>query len=301
MSSSMMEVDTPTRTTATTAGAAVSSQIKIHPLAIIGISDHQTRITTGGSPLSSSTSTSTSTSTTTTSRMEIEDILPKPPMIVIDGPNVAHAYGQALGDLRTTKLNSNSNSSYEPDAKGILIAASYFLNTGCRVQIVIPTYWLQRKEQMEILEQLKYQNLLLCSPPTDDDDAYVIAVARREDVRSKARNSSHQQSTLELHSNHTIATSCDVMSVSGAFILSNDLFRDAMARDISGDLKHWLQGSGSGGQKSSSSSLRGRISYSFCDMGSIDKYGDVELDFIANPRHALVGIIERSNRKHGLS
>jgi len=56
-----MEVDTPTRTTATTAGAAVSSQIKIHPLAIIGISDHQTRITTGGSPLSSSTSTSTST------------------------------------------------------------------------------------------------------------------------------------------------------------------------------------------------------------------------------------------------
>ncbi len=48
----MMEVDSPQA--ATTAAAAATTQIKIHPLAIIGISDHQTRVTTGGSPLSSS-------------------------------------------------------------------------------------------------------------------------------------------------------------------------------------------------------------------------------------------------------
>ena len=57
----MMDIDspphaasTPASATAATAPAASATQIKIHPLAIIGISDHQTRIATGGSPLSSS-------------------------------------------------------------------------------------------------------------------------------------------------------------------------------------------------------------------------------------------------------
>jgi hypothetical protein len=65
----MMEIDSPSPTPATPATPAATSttatattgttQIKIHPLAIIGISDHQTRITTGGSPLSASSNSST--------------------------------------------------------------------------------------------------------------------------------------------------------------------------------------------------------------------------------------------------
>ncbi len=53
-----MDIDSPNptatvTTTTTIANMNTTTQVKIHPLAIIGISDHQTRIVTGGSPLSS--------------------------------------------------------------------------------------------------------------------------------------------------------------------------------------------------------------------------------------------------------
>lgn len=223
----------------------------------------------------------------TPTRMDIDDSLAKCPLVVIDGPNVAYAYSQALSDKSSLSISSTTNqNTIEPNVRGIQIASDYFMNAGCRVQIVIPTYWLRRKprdgnnssdnalmmtDQIEILQQLQSQNLLLCSPPTDDDDAYAIAIARREDSRSQMRQISNVQS---LSSN--LSTSVDVMSISGAFILSNDLYRDAMQRDVSGNLRTWLvhgsQSDSLGGK------LPGRISYSFCDVGCMD------LDFVANPR-----------------
>jgi hypothetical protein len=78
-------------------------------------------------------------------------------------------------------------------------------------------------------------------------------------------------------------------SIGGAFILSNDLFRDAQKRDTSGDFAQWLGGDDDMG-------LTKRLSYSFAELGSINKYGDLQLDFIPNPRHPLVAMIERLNR-----
>ena len=60
----MMDIDSPPHATSTPSAATTTTtsttQIKIHPLAIIGISDHQTRIATGGSPLTSLPSSSSS-------------------------------------------------------------------------------------------------------------------------------------------------------------------------------------------------------------------------------------------------
>ncbi len=219
---------------------------------------------------------------TAPSRMEIDDTLAKSPLVVIDGPNVAHAYAKVLH--ANSSLSATLSDKYiEPDVRGLQIASAYFVNAGCRVQIVIPAYWLRRKprngnnnsentlmitEQVEILRHLQSQNLILCTPPTDDDDAYAIAVARREDARSQNRYSPQLQS-LKLDT----FTSCNVLSICGAFILSNDLFRDAIQRDGC-DLQHWLRGKG----PDKCESLPGRISYSFCDIGCM------ELDLIANPR-----------------
>lgn len=116
---------------------------------------------------------------------------------MIDGANIAYSYARTLNhsnpqisslssniDTNNThhKNNNQNNPIIEPDVRGVQIASSYFINAGCRVQIVIPTYWLRRKprdgnnasdnalmmtEQMEILHSLQSQNLLLLSPPTD--------------------------------------------------------------------------------------------------------------------------------------
>ncbi len=260
---------------------------------------HQTRDYHG---LNHSIVTQPLSSMTTSSRMEIDDSLPKSPLVVIDGANLAHSYARTLshGTSNISSLSATQNP-VEPDVRGIQIASSYFINAGCRVQIVIPTYWLRRKpksgnnasenalmmtEQMEILQSLQSQNLLLCSPPTDDDDAYAIAVARREDARCQSRQQmmmtdAHQQSLDK-------STTCEVMAICGAFILSNDLFRDAINRDGSGELRSYLIGDDYG---SKGGGLSGRISYSFCDVGCMD------LDFVPNPRHLLVEIIERYNQK----
>jgi hypothetical protein len=119
--------------------------------------------------------------------------------------------------------------------------------------------------QLEVLKDLKAQGLLLASPPTDDDDAYALTVARREDARAHLRGDG------------------------GGFVLSCDMFRDAVGRDSTGELKDWLlHGSGNG---------PGRISFAFCDLGSRDDYGDRQMDFVPNPRHELVQKVEQAHRK----
>lgn len=118
---------------------------------------------------------------------------------------------------------------------------------------------------LEVLKDLKARGLLVAAPPRDDDDAYALTIARREDTRSHNRGGG------------------------GGFVLSCDMFRDAVNRDVTGDLREWLtKGSGNG---------PGRISFAFCDMGSTDDYGDREMDFVPNPRHSLVSWIESELRK----
>jgi len=109
-------------------------------------------------------------------------------------------------------------------------------------------------QQMDVLQELKEQGLLVAAPPRDDDDAYALTIGSREAHRAREREEG------------------------GGYVLSNDMFRDAMGRDER--LSTWLKDE------------NGRVSFAFCDMGSTDTYGDRELDFIPNPRHPLVAEIE---------
>jgi hypothetical protein len=110
-------------------------------------------------------------------------------------------------------------------------------------------------EKVEILKNLKDQGLLVAAPPKDDDDAYVLSIAHRDRVRAKERG---QES---------------------GYVLSNDMYRDAMARNP--NMEQWLQREW------------GRVSFAFCDLGSRNDYGQQELDFIPNPRHPMIMEIER--------
>mmetsp|Transcript_23776 Transcript_23776/g.36747 ORF Transcript_23776/g.36747 Transcript_23776/m.36747 type:complete len:888 (+) Transcript_23776:123-2786(+) len=218
-------------------------------------------------------------------RMEgVEDHGTKSPLVVIDGANIAYAYADAKYAMQSVEssLQSSGKGRREPDSKGIEVAADYFLESGTRVLVVIPAPWFRAKPrpgdtsndnammmtpQLEILNTLKSKGLLVASPPTDDDDAYAIMIARREDSRSKKRVSGDS---------------------GGGFVLSNDMFRDAVHRDGM-ELKEWLKaGTGNG---------PGRISFAFCDMGSKDDYGDNIMDFVPNPVHPLIDYIETENRK----
>ena len=118
-------------------------------------------------------------------------------------------------------------------------------------------------EQRAILNALQSKGLIVSSPAADDDDAYALTIARREEGRSLRRNGQGP-----------------------GFILSNDMFRDAQARDSSGILKHWLN------VGRDETVGPGRISYSFADMGTWNFHGERELDFVPNPRHPLVVHIE---------
>ena len=208
-------------------------------------------------------------------RMEgVESHDAKGPLVVIDGANVAYAYADAISMERSGGRHPKG----EPDAKGIQIAANYFLSVGVRVTIVLPAPWIRAKprssdqggdnslmvtDQLELLQDLKAKGLLVPSPPRDDDDAYALTIARREDVRAKQRGEG------------------------GGFVLSNDMFRDAIGRDER--LGNWLK------------QENGRISYAFVDMANLDDFGDRLLDFIPYPRHPLVNWAEEMHRTNHVS
>lgn len=214
----------------------------------------------------------------------VEDHSIKPPLVVLDGANVAHAYGKTLH----SRLASNE---VQPDARGILVACEYFARAHLRVLVVLPAHWFQRKNSSfrgstsdeaflsKVIEELDYQGILVPSPPSDDDDAYALTIAQRENTRAVR---SHRHGP--------------------GYVLSNDMFRDAQNRDATGELKTWLtKGLSSSHARSSSLATAatgsqdmgpGRISYTFCDMGRIDDRGERELDFIPNPRHPLIAWIE---------
>ena len=246
------------------------------------------------------------------SRMEVDDFLPKPPLVVLDGANVAYGYTDAKpGGL------SGRRGRKEPDPRGVAVAARYFLEGGCRVKAVIPASWMRAKPRdcdqsredalmvtptVEALRDLKDAGLLCIAPPADDDDAYVLAMAMREDGR--ARRKLGDGDSRGGGGGREAEALCG-----GGYVLSNDFFRDAIAREGTGagtatatttqqqsatNLRGWLQrGSGNGGP--------GRISFAFADMDSMDAFGERELDFLPNPRHALVQKIERANHIRNIS
>lgn len=217
------------------------------------------------------------------------DPLPQPPLVVVDGANVAHSYADCNHEANTSLAISVGRSRKDPDPEGIDIVAKYFMSHGCRVLVVLPSYWLRTKPasqdfnqenalmvtpQLETLQHLQKRGLLCCAPPSDDDDAYAIAIAR------KAEQSAVKSST-DLFYGHT-------------YLLSNDFFRDAIHRDqgVTG-LKDWLT------KGTSNGSGPGRISYTFCRIGAPSIVGDehgqeqLKLAFVPNPRHALIHHIEQ--------
>jgi Zc3h12a-like Ribonuclease NYN domain len=253
------------------------------------------------------------------------------PLVVLDGANIAYSYADMVhgdrgsGGYRRHRL--------EPDARGLSVACQYFLNAGIRVLVVLPAPWLRQnivvndsnndqhqQQRLQILHELRQAGLLVMAPPTDDDDAYCLTIARRENAR---------------------------LDRGPAYVMSNDLFRDAQAREeelaaaaaaggsqIEANaeliLGTWLSvggkpgggGDGSGGAgiavANTASSLQkgqqqqsqhrhrqqeeaaptgpGRISYTFVDMGQLDDYGDRQLDIVPNPRHPLIAWIEAQGR-----
>ena len=239
------------------------------------------------------------------------------PLVVLDGANIAYNYSESLHPILQSERR-------QPDPKGITLAIDYFLKQNCRVQAVVPISWYQLKprptdtyhlknrsrmesdakmvtEEVEELRTLRQRGFLVACPPGDDDDAYVMALARREDDRrlSEQRESMQQQHDDSMGMDEDTDTSSSrhlPPSVLGGYVVSNDMFHDAVRRDerkqqsvhhqhplnvrpIS--LKSWLK--------------KNRISFSFANVGT-EVDGEIRLDFLPNPRNELIEAIEESNR-----
>jgi Zc3h12a-like Ribonuclease NYN domain len=263
-------------------------------------------------------------------RMEgVEDHSVPVPLVVMDGANVAYEYGGVVRTARDgidnqggasdsirNKRGGARESAATADTQGMLVACEYFARHGVRVKVVLPASWFRRKpaahdpnrsnarmhtDEQDALAELRRRNWLVASPPADDDDAYAIALARRESSRAVQRCHALPQ----LHKRED-PSSFPIGRMGGAFVLSNDMFRDAQDRDPT--LRSWLTvGVGSGGPingtpstlaqtASSGAACPGRISYTFVDVGTMDDRGDPQLDFLPNPRHPLVGWLEERLR-----
>ena len=225
------------------------------------------------------------------------------PLIVIDGANISYSYAESL-DPSSSSLQHNSNRS--PNPHGIRLAIDYFLKHRCRVQAVVPTSWYRLRprnknegdakmvtDEVEELRILREQGFFVACPPGDDDDAYAIALARREDDRQNETKSQHEEDETMMSMDNE-CTDVIPASLLGGYILSNDFFHDAVRREEQArtEQHHFYSARGS--------SLRAwlnqnRISYSFANVGQTFQ-GQAELEFLPNPRHQLIECIEASHR-----
>ena len=239
------------------------------------------------------------------------------PLIVLDGPNVAYAYAHCSSTSTSSNTTSSSSSSNTtrnsllPNLRGIQMVYDYFASRCCggggrfpwrlRIMVVLPQSYLTTtsssrrrrhnhdddeydQEQAQILDELRQlasssslsSSLPLFSlvpaPVHDDDDAYVLQIAQRE--RHRGRNTNN-------NNNATTTTTTNTNMSSLVYIVSNDLFRDAQARDPT--LRDYLQ-------------PHGRISFTFCHSGhAYNDHGDVVYEFLPHPRHAFVQYLESSS------
>ena len=188
------------------------------------------------------------------------------PLIVLDGANIAYAYSDFLLEK-------------EPNVKGIALAVNFFQSFG-NVQVVLPSYFMNKKllskeyslmqtDSLDILQSLKQNHYLCLTPPADDDDAYMIAIA-----------TSYQQKKYKSQQ----------QPFNNAYIVSNDLFRDAIQRNHhANDVRQWLK------------SGNGRISYSFFNIGGNtidnDNRSVPKIEFIPNPRHSFIETIRQQQQQ----
>jgi hypothetical protein len=236
----------------------------------------------------------------------IEDHSTKTPLIVLDGPNLAHAYHDALNqnhldDSFSNSIPSSSSTNRHshrrprqsrPSLRGIHVAACYFQKAHVRVRIVVPATWQyphrdatdeDNRQRHGYLNDWRNQGLLVIAPPHDDDDAYALTIAQRETARA-----------CVVATSAVIAVTDPWSEWGGGYVVSNDQFRDAQARDVTGQLTQYLQHGVS--TTTFFDSGPGRISYAFCDLGVMNDRGERELDLVPNPRHPLVVWIEQQTR-----
>ena len=263
-----------------------------------------------------------SNSNSNSNDMDIMDIMdidrpPPPPLIVMDGANIAYTYSSSL-------------SKSEPDVDGIDIAVQYFLQRGLRVLVVLPAQWMRKKpslgdllqenammqtSQLDTLTRLKSQGLLCLSPPTDDDDAYIIDIARKADSTMEKHSHIHSHTHTHTHShtnnnntdrNSNSSNSNNSTCIGGAYILSCDLYRDAIHRDrmmrrhqqhhqnYQTNQTNTIQGGNNHNQALGEWIKRKRISFTFYNNDT-HNHGHSNIDqaiFVPNPRHELISILE---------
>jgi hypothetical protein len=246
------------------------------------------------------------------------------PLVVIDGANIAYNYAESLNPSL-----SNQHRQLEPNPKGITIAIQYFLKHHCRVQAVVPISWYKSKprpgdhacsagykgnlnqrddakmitDEVEELRTLRQHGFLVACPPSDDDDAYAIALARREEDRLPIENNIEDDGMM-MDDEQT--TSCLPL---GGYVVSNDFFHDAVRRDerqqkhhIEEHQHHQPGFSSLSQQTSKRHALKAwlkqhRISYSFANVGLVSQVnGGVELEFLPNPRNELIEAIDAHRR-----
>ena len=235
------------------------------------------------------------------------------PLVVLDGANIAYNYSDCSNPIRGSQIR-------QPDPRGIRIAIEYFLQHHCRVQAVVPVSWYQLKprpadrhhlnnrsrgdsdarmvtEEVEELRGLRRGGFLVAIPPGDDDDAYALALARGEDDRALERRRRARRDDETMGMTEGDETPSPHLPL-GGYVVSNDMFHDAIRRDDIGhyrrnqqlppnarpiSLKVWL--------------AKKRISYSFANVGTTSRSDDgIRLDFVPNPRSDLIEAIDACGR-----
>ena len=246
------------------------------------------------------------------------------PLVVIDGANLAYHYAESCNPSL-----SNHQHKLEPNPRGITIAIKYFLQHQCRVQAVVPISWYKLKprpgdhacvkgfkgnlnqrddakmitEEVEELRMLRQHGFLVACPPRDDDDAYALALARREEARlsnypSVVQHTNPQNDNMIMDDGTN--SYCLPM---GGYIVSNDFFQDAVRRDEVIQKEHVHSSEQHRQHATKKHALKdwlkmNRISYTFANVGRVSCVGDVELEFLPNPRNKLIEAIDAHNGLH---